>query len=242
VGTAIGGRYAARVFAALGPQRTLAGGLVGLAASSALFLLLGPTTTPAVTLAGTGLIGLFLSLALAPATAVIMDAVGEQKAGDGGAVNQLARQVGGAFGVAIIGSVFAAVYAHEIQGRLARLPAPQRDSATESIEDARGVIDRLPGPLHDQLIARADAAFDVAARTGFAVCVGALLLVALAVALALAPRRLAYAAEGASGDRTPTDAPPVAATPGGDAADPHGRRARASAAGSSPPGDPGPSP
>jgi MFS transporter, DHA2 family, multidrug resistance protein len=242
VGTAIGGRYAARVFAALGPQLTLAGGLVALAASTALFLPLGPTTTPAVTLAGTGLIGVFLALALAPATAVIMDAVGEQKAGDGGAVNQLARQVGGAFGVAIIGSVFAAVYAHEIQGRLARLPAPQRDSATESIEDARGVIDRLPGPLHDQLIARADAAFDVAARTGFAVCVGSLLLVAVAVALALAPKRLADAAESASSDRTSTDARPGTATPGGDAAHPHGRQARASATGTSPPAEPGRSP
>jgi len=143
--------------------------------------------------------------------------------------------------VAIIGSVFAAVYAHEIQGRLARLPAPQRDSATESIEDARGVIDRLPGPLHDQLIARADAAFDVAARTGFAACVGSLLLVAVAVALALAPKRLA-AAESASSDRTSTDARPVTATPGGDAAHPHGRQARASATGTSPPAEPGRSP
>jgi hypothetical protein len=36
----------------------------------------------------------------------------------------------------------------------------------------RLVIGRLPGPLDDQLIARVDEAFDAAARTGFAVCVG----------------------------------------------------------------------
>jgi Na+/melibiose symporter-like transporter len=191
LGTAIGGRYNARVFAALGPRLTLAGSLVALAGSTSLFLLLGPTTTPAVALVGTGLIGVGLALALAPATAIIMDAVGEQKAGDGGAVNQLARQVGGALGVAIIGSIFAGTYANQIREKLARLPGPQRERATESIDEAGDVIDRLPEPLRDQLIARADDAFDAAARTGFTVCVGVLLVAAVAVALVLAPKRLA---------------------------------------------------
>ena len=57
-----------------------------------------------------------IPLTVAPATAVIMDDVGEAKAGDGGAVNQLARQVGGALGVAIVGSVFAAIYTSQIDG------------------------------------------------------------------------------------------------------------------------------
>jgi predicted MFS family arabinose efflux permease len=185
VGTAIGARYNARVFAALGARLTLAGGLVALAASTALFLLLGSGTTIAVVLVGTGLLGLLIALTVAPATAVIMNDLGDEKAGDGGAVNQLARQVGGALGVAIIGTVFAGVYTSQIEEKLARLG----ERATESIEEARDVVDGLAAPLREQLLARADDAFDVAARIGFGVCVAVLLLAAAASALALAPKR-----------------------------------------------------
>ena len=55
------------------------------------------------------LIGVLIAIAVPAATTVIMNDLGEEKAGDGGAVNQLARQVGGALGVAIIGTVFAAL-------------------------------------------------------------------------------------------------------------------------------------
>jgi DHA2 family multidrug resistance protein-like MFS transporter len=185
IGTAVGARYNARLFAALGPRLTLAGGLLAMAASTSLFLLLASTTTVAVVLVGTGLIGLLLSLVVAPATAVIMNALGEEKAGDGGAVNQLARQVGGALGVAIIGTVFAGAYANQIDEKLARLTGSQRDRATESIEEARDVVDGLPHPLRGELTARVDDAFDLAARIGFGVCVGVLLLAAAVAAMTL---------------------------------------------------------
>jgi MFS transporter, DHA2 family, multidrug resistance protein len=189
LGAAIGARYNARLFAALGARLTITGGLLALAASTALFLLLSRTTTVAVVLVGTGLIGLLLSLLLAPATAVIMNDLGEAKAGDGGAVNQLSRQVGGALGVAIIGTVFAGVYSNQIDEKLARLPGAHRDRATESIEEARDVVDGVRQPLRDQLIARVDDAFDLAARAGFGVCVAVLLLAAAIAAVALTPGR-----------------------------------------------------
>jgi EmrB/QacA subfamily drug resistance transporter len=185
IGAAVGARYNARVFAALGARVTIAGGLLALAASISLFLLLASTTTVAIVLAGTGLIGLLLSLVVAPATAVIMNALGEEKAGDGGAVNQLARQVGGALGVAIIGTVFAGAYASQIDEKLARLTGSQRDRAAESIEEARDVVDGLRRPLQGELTARVDDAFDLAARIGFGVCVGVLLLAAVVAATAL---------------------------------------------------------
>ena len=106
---------------------------------------------------------------MAPATAVIMDDLGEAKAGDGGAVNQLARQVGGALGVAIIGTVFAAIYTTrstmpcEPAGLAAR-------PAGESIEQAQDVV--ATGRPASRAAARAvDDAFDVAARTGFGVAI-----------------------------------------------------------------------
>jgi DHA2 family multidrug resistance protein-like MFS transporter len=192
IGAGIGGRYNARVFAALGARITVAGGLVALAASTALLLLLGGDTAVAVAvvLVSMGLIGLLISLTVAPATAVIMNDLGDEKAGDGGAVNQLARQVGGALGVAIIGTVFAAIYTAQIDEKLSRLPEAPRERATESIEEARDVIHAAGGALQDPLTSRVDDAFDLAARWGFGVCVGVLLVAAAMSALALSPRRV----------------------------------------------------
>ena len=190
IGAAVGAHYNARLFAKLGPRLTVCGGLVALAAVTALYLVLGESTTIAVPLSGSLLIGIVISLLVPPATAVIMNDLGEEKAGDGGAVNQLARQVGGALGVAIIGTVFAGIYTNEIDDKLSRLTLVERERAAESIEEARSVIGRAGGASRDVLFDRADDAFDVAARAGFGVCVVILLLAALFAAFALAPSRL----------------------------------------------------
>jgi predicted MFS family arabinose efflux permease len=187
VGVAIGSRYNARLVAALGARMTISGGLLALAASTALFLLLSRTTTVAVVMVGAGLIGLLVPLVTAPATGVIMNDLGQEKAGDGGAVNQLARQVGGALGVAIIGTVFAGVYSNEIEEKLGRLSGPQRERAAESIEKARDMLDTVRQPLRNELLASVDDAFDLAARLGFGTCVAVLLLAAAVAAVALPP-------------------------------------------------------
>jgi hypothetical protein len=115
-----------------------------------------------------------------PVTAVIMNEVGTEKAGDGAAVNQVARQVGGALGVAIVGSVFAAVYSAEISED-SRVPAV----ATESIEDATNVANHLHSAARADLLNDAVASFDVAARAGLAVCMAGVLLGAMSAAVGL---------------------------------------------------------
>jgi MFS transporter, DHA2 family, multidrug resistance protein len=186
IGTAIGARYNARVFAALGTRVTLSGGLVLLAASIGLLLTLDRETPLVLVLIVASLLGLLIAFVVPPATAVIMNDVGEAKAGDGGAVNQLARQVGGALGVAIIGTVFAGIYTARMNDSLTGLGEHRRERATESIEEARDVAGELSRPLRDVLLIRADDAFDTAARAGFGVCAGVLLLAAATAAIALA--------------------------------------------------------
>ena len=94
---------------------------------------------------GFGIVGCGGGLTYPPATAVIMNDLGTKKAGDGAAVNQLARQVGGALGVAIVGSVFAAIYAALITDE-GDVPA----AAKESIEAATDVLGLLADALLDQ--------------------------------------------------------------------------------------------
>ena len=185
LGTAVGARYNARIQGRLGTRVAIAGGTAAMAASVALFLLLAEDTTPAVVLIGAFLVGLMLTVVVPPATAVIMDDLGEEKAGDGGAVNQLARQAGGALGVALVGTIFAGVYTSRIAD-LPGLSASRRARAGESIEEARDVIAEAGPSSQEQLVAGVDAAFDVATHAGFALCAAVLLAAALFCTFALA--------------------------------------------------------
>jgi hypothetical protein len=51
-----------------------------------------------------------MALAMTPATAAITDALPREKQGVGSAMNDLARELGGALGIAVLGSVLQSVY------------------------------------------------------------------------------------------------------------------------------------
>jgi len=157
---------AGRLVPRFGARRVLLTGLSVATAGFMPLLFLEEGTTPLLLVLSTGVVGCGLGLAFPPATGVIMDDLGVEKAGDGAAVNQLARQVGGALGVAIIGSVFAAVYAAQVD----------HGAATEGIEHARDVASGLAPVPRAQLLALAIDSFDAAASAGIAVCVGVMAL------------------------------------------------------------------
>jgi predicted MFS family arabinose efflux permease len=169
-----------QLVARFGSARVLLAGLLTAAAGFVPLLFLSADSSAALVLLGTALVGGGIGVMAPPVTAVIMNDVGTEKAGDGAAVNQVARQVGGALGVAIVGSVFAAVYAAEMSED-SRVPAV----ATESIEDATDLANRLHGAARADLLNDAVASFDAAARWGLAVCMGVLLLAAVSAAVGL---------------------------------------------------------
>ena len=65
-----------------------------------------------------------LGLVNAPATEAIMGSLPPEKAGVGSAVNDTARELGGTLGVAIVGSLFASIYAGRLGELLAGTPVP----------------------------------------------------------------------------------------------------------------------
>ncbi|SBT39775.1 MFS transporter [Micromonospora narathiwatensis] len=93
-----------------------------------------------------------------PATESIMSALPREKAGVGSAVSNTVRQVAGALGVAVLGSVLSAVYRDHVATSLADLPAPARAAAEESISGAYAAAAQL-GPVAPRLIAAANDAF-----------------------------------------------------------------------------------
>jgi hypothetical protein len=96
-----------------------------------------------------------------PATDSIMGSVPPAKAGVGSAVNDATRQLGGALGVAMLGSVFSSVYAGTLRSALADQPIPAAtvDAAAQQIGAALGVAPRIGGQQGAELADVARQAF-----------------------------------------------------------------------------------
>jgi EmrB/QacA subfamily drug resistance transporter len=99
------------------------------------------------------LMGAGMGLSVAPATESIMGALPLHQAGVGSAVNDTSREVGGALGVAIVGSMLSSLYSSDLNAKLpATVPAPVRDAADQSVGaalQASAQLGRVGAPLAD---------------------------------------------------------------------------------------------
>jgi DHA2 family multidrug resistance protein-like MFS transporter len=102
--------------------------------------------------------GVGMANIMPPATESIMSSLPREKAGVGSAVSNTVRQVGGALGIAVLGSVLASVYRDQIAPATQALPAPAREAANASVSGAYAVADRL-GPAGDLVAGAASGAF-----------------------------------------------------------------------------------
>jgi hypothetical protein len=110
------------------------------------------------------------------------------KAGVGSATNDTTLELGGALGVAVLGSVLAGGYAAQMTGVVRGLPTAAATAARNNLGDALAAARQLGGPTGESLAAAARAAF----IHGLAVTELAVLAVALVgavIALAFLPAR-----------------------------------------------------
>jgi MFS transporter, DHA2 family, multidrug resistance protein len=146
--------------------------------------------------------GVGMANVMPPVTESVMASLPRERAGVGSAVLNTVRQVGGALGVAVLGSVLAAVYRDRI-GDLSGLPGPAQAAARESLAGAYGVAEQA-GPAAPALIDAANDAF-VTAMHWAAAGSALIALVGLGVVLAWLPRTSAPFAPPAgdpTGDRS----------------------------------------
>jgi EmrB/QacA subfamily drug resistance transporter len=122
-----------------------------------------------------------------PATEAVMSVVPRERAGSGSALTNTARQVAGALGVAVLGSIIAQLYRDQLTPHLGVLPAAARSSATGSITATQTVASRL-GAAGARLDGFADTAF-VHAMHVTTVISAAITLVGALVVLAWMPGR-----------------------------------------------------
>ncbi len=152
-----------------------------------------PSLALAVAIMGAG-----MGLVMAPASNTIMATVPSHQAGAGSAINDTVREVGGALGIAVIGSVSAGAYSSKLGSvlRAAHVPAPVMHLATGSIAAADQAGGRVGGLAGAELTAAAHEAFVHAMSLGLRVAAAVALASAIAAIFAL-PRRGAMQAAGA---------------------------------------------
>ncbi|MDT0309567.1 MFS transporter [Streptomyces sp. DSM 44917] len=183
----------------LGLRATIAGGLAVIAAGAALLSTVDAQSEDRA-LVALGLLGLGLGLAMPPAADSILASSPAGQSGAGSAVTDTAMQVGGALGIAVMGSVLTTRYRGELPA-LDHLPLPAREAAADSLGGAHAVATRV-GPAGDGLLTAADRAFEVALSN--ATLVGAAVAGAGALAAALVLPRHPLVPGSGPGEAAPT--------------------------------------
>lgn len=123
-----------------GAKAVCAGGFTMITLSFLGFQLLDAASPAWLLLTILSVQGVGMGAVMAPATESIMSVVPREKAGAGAAVNNSVRQVGGALGVAILGSLLAGAYTANLGDATDVLPADVREEAGESIVSTLATI------------------------------------------------------------------------------------------------------
>jgi EmrB/QacA subfamily drug resistance transporter len=168
-------RITPRLTARFGATTVCVAGLVLAAAGLAVISRIGIASPYWLLLAGLVPLGVGMGAAMTPATAAITEGLPAAQQGVGSALNDLSREVGGALGIAVIGSVVTAVYRTSLH--LSGVPAGLADKARGSF----AVAIHAGGPVK----ASASSAFVDGIHTGLLYAAGAALLAAVTVAVLL---------------------------------------------------------
>jgi EmrB/QacA subfamily drug resistance transporter len=174
-----------------GNKKVVAVGLVLVATSFALFQTWNPDTGVLVVIAVTVLMGLGMANVLAPCTDSIMGSLPRAKAGVGSAVNDTTRQMGGAVGVAVFGSLMASHFHSTISDKLgSSIPAGLFAQVKDNVGQAVGVAAKSPSarPFSGQIITAAQDTFVSGLHMIGLVAAGITLLAAAGVWLFLPAR------------------------------------------------------
>lgn len=157
----------------------------------AVLMLMGVSTSTEYLYLGTAflLFGLGVAMAMAPATEAVMRSVPGANAGVGSAVNDTARQVGGALGVGIAGSVVNSIYRSDLAGFATELPAEVSAAVTGSLVGAAQAASAVDGELGGQIFTQASSAFMSGLEVSLAVIGGTVIAGIAAVWIGFPGRR-----------------------------------------------------
>jgi EmrB/QacA subfamily drug resistance transporter len=168
-------RLTPRLVARFGARRICVSGLVLVAVGLVIISRIMPNSSYFVMLAGLIPLGVGMGAAMTPATSAITEAVPQAQQGVGSALNDLSREVGGALGTAVIGSIVTGVYRSSL--RLPGVSAPLVAEARQSF----AIAIHAGGPIG----VHARVAFVEGINAGLSYAAGAAIIAAIGVAILL---------------------------------------------------------
>jgi DHA2 family multidrug resistance protein-like MFS transporter len=182
-GLLIGARIAGRVEPRVGAKAVVAGGLAVMAAGLFVGAATGPETGYGFVAAWVTVAGIGLGFTMPPAMNAALGALSPESSGVGSGLIQAMRQVGGAIGVTVLGTVLNGVYRD--QADVTGLTGPAADAVRDSV--TAGVA--VAGELGDRaLLHSVQAAFTSGMDTSLLVA-GAVAVVGAVLSLVFLPSR-----------------------------------------------------
>lgn len=192
-------RTAPRLADRFGFARVGSAGLVMMAIGFGIIASLGSEVVYWQFLIGLAFFATGMGLAGTPATTAITEALPTAKQGVASAVNDTARELGSAFGIAILGSILSSTYRNQMADAVAGLPPQAAEAATSSIAAvAMAPVEKF-GPAAETLLADAQSAFASGVQqAGMAAAV--VLVVAALLILLFGTRKASKDAQSAHAD------------------------------------------
>jgi MFS transporter, DHA2 family, multidrug resistance protein len=191
----------ATIAARIGSGKTIAYGFGIVAVGMVLMGVIGVDTPYLVLVVAMVLLSSGMAIVAAPATGGIMSAVPLSKAGVGSAVNDTTRELGGALGIAVFGSIVNSAYRANIDLSGLELTPAQTAEAQDSIGAAAMTASRAGGSTGAGIIEQAAKAFTDAFN--LASIIGAVIVI---VSAALVARSFTRAKEANAAATSPVPA------------------------------------
>ena len=206
-GFIIGSQIAPRLVRRMRPGRIIGISLTLAAAGLAVLTQVGAAGVLAALVGASLIISLGLAPVLTLTTDLIVGSAPPERAGAASGLSETAAELGGALGIAILGSIGMAAYRNGLAAQLpAGLPADAAAVAQDTLGGATVVAGQLPAALGRALIDAANGAFVQGLH--LAAGISAVVAIALAILAATMLRHLgaaegAHGAEGAHATATP---------------------------------------
>ncbi|MFE9747016.1 MFS transporter [Saccharothrix saharensis] len=159
-GVIVGSTVAPMLVRRVRPGFVVAAGLVLSAVGFAVLTLVAPGTGLAPLVIGSIIVSLGLGPMMTLTTDLVVGSAPSERAGEASALSETAPELGGALGIAILGSVGTAVYRAQVAGAVpAGLPEDSTRAAEETLGGAVSAAEEVGGTVGDQLLDTARTAF-----------------------------------------------------------------------------------
>jgi MFS transporter, DHA2 family, multidrug resistance protein len=162
-GLIAGSLLAAPLARRVSPAKAVVGGLALAAVGLGGLTQVGETSGLAIVVGCSVVFSLGIAAVVPLTTDIIVGSAPPEKAGAASGISETGTELGGALGIALLGSLGVAIYRNKVADTLPTgLPPGATETARDTLGGAVGVADHLPGPLGLELLDAAREAFVLA--------------------------------------------------------------------------------